>query len=270
MPLLHDAARTVLDAVFPRQMYERRIFRTGEIEIEETFLPLLVDPNRESIDVGANKGRYTVALARLTRHVHAFEPYPSLADALRRVARSNVSVHNEALSDKIGEAQLFVEFGSRGAPIVDLATLVRRTVHDEKPTEVRTVRTSTLDRFADNDVGFVKIDVEGHEVNVLSGGMQLLTRQKPTLLIEIEERHRHGSFDDVLGLLGPLGYRGFYVCDGKTHDISDFTTALQRIEELRKQGPRRDKTYVNNFIFVPGDRDITALRAEIDSRLSVH
>ena len=44
-----------------------------------------------------------------------------------------------------------------------------------------------------NDIGFIKIDVEGHEKNVIQGGLDTIKKNKPVLLIEIEEKHTKAS-----------------------------------------------------------------------------
>ena len=55
MGTVRHAAVSALKHFFPRQVYERRVFQTKQVEIEEEVLPLLVDPARESVDVGANE-----------------------------------------------------------------------------------------------------------------------------------------------------------------------------------------------------------------------
>jgi hypothetical protein len=56
------------------------------------------------------------------------------------------------------------------------------------------------------DVGFVKIDVEGHELDVLAGLSGLLAKCRPNLLIEIGSAQRGGSLVEVRRRLDPLGY----------------------------------------------------------------
>jgi Methyltransferase FkbM domain len=77
-------------------------------------------------------------------------------------------------------------------------------------TKVRTVRP---DRMALGDVGFVKIDVEGHELDVLPGLSALLAKCLPNLLIEIGGAQRGTSLAEVRGSLDPLGYVGLRLDD---------------------------------------------------------
>ena len=60
-------------------------------EPEFRLLPFLVDRRRNAIDVGANKGTYTYALARLAKHVWAFEPNPKMFKILERGMAANVT-----------------------------------------------------------------------------------------------------------------------------------------------------------------------------------
>ncbi|SNT36751.1 methyltransferase, FkbM family [Tropicimonas sediminicola] len=68
------------------------------------------------------------------------------------------------------------------------------------------VETRRLDSFDIRDLGFIKIDVEGHELEVLQGGKETLARETPVLLIEIEERHRPDALETVSDFLAGFGY----------------------------------------------------------------
>jgi hypothetical protein len=61
------------------------------------------------------------------------------------------------------------------------------------------------------DVGFIKIDVEGHELDVLAGLSDLLIKYLPNLLIEVGDAQRGGSLSEVRCRLAPLGYVGLRV-----------------------------------------------------------
>ena len=59
------------------------------------------------------------------------------------------------------------------------------------------------------NIGFIKIDAEGVELKVLKGAKKLITKYKPTLLIEIEERYISEPIEKSLSKILNLGYRGF-------------------------------------------------------------
>ena len=60
------------------------------------------------------------------------------------------------------------------------------------------VVTKKLDNFNfTNKISFIKIDVEGHEIEVIEGGKLMIKKNKPVLLVEIEERHSKKNVHDV-------------------------------------------------------------------------
>ena len=246
-------------------MHRRALSHSKWREIEETFLPKVVDSRREAVDVGANVGRYSVALARLARRVYAFEPDAELCSFLASAAPANLTVFQEVLSDSEGTRTLHVPLLD-GVPSVALAA-IGDAADDAAPHEVRTVQASTLDRLADRDIGFVKIDVEGHEFEVLVGGRALIERQRPIVLVEVEERHKPGSVAGIAEFFDRFEYVGFFVYDGRTHAIADFTVDMQDPSELARPVNRTEMRYVNNFLFVPSHSVARGLRADIDAQL---
>jgi hypothetical protein len=57
-------------------------------------------------------------------------------------------------------------------------------------------------------VGFIKIDVEGHELSVIKGATALIRRDSPIILVELEDRHRPDAMRSFSSFLGGLGYGG--------------------------------------------------------------
>ncbi len=102
-----------------------------------------------------------------------------------------------------------------------------------------------LDGYSLREIGFIKIDVEGHEDSVLLGARETIARDKPNLLIEIEELHNPGGLSRLPVLLKEWGYEGYFMKGEEIHPLSDFS--LQRHQNdpsLAGSG-----LYVNNFIF---------------------
>jgi hypothetical protein len=116
---------------------------------------------------------------------------------------------------------------------------------------VETVQRKRLDDYAIDTVGFVKIDVEGHEDAVLQGAHDTLARTRPRVLIEAEERHRPGATAGVASFFQSLNYSGFFLLAGRLRPISEFEPAThQNAAQLDAEG-RRVGTYINNFVFLP-------------------
>ncbi|MEV9612698.1 FkbM family methyltransferase, partial [Klebsiella pneumoniae] len=90
-----------------------------------------------------------------------------------------------AVSNRRGEAELFVEPGFEALASVEANHRPPAAVHGGELLRVPTVR---LDDYDKRRVGFIKIDVEGHEVAAVEGGLELIARDRPTILVEAEER----------------------------------------------------------------------------------
>ena len=233
-------------ALVPGPLYIRyraaKEWRRGEREVR--LLPNLVDPERASIDVGANKGVYTYFLARWSRHVHAFEPNPKLFSVLRRtMGRSPATTLSPlALADQAGEAELRVPRQTSGYSNQGSSLSAVKVPDNFRAVTVQTAR---LDDLGISDIGFMKIDVEGFESQVLQGARETIARDRPVLLIEMEERHRHQPIEAAITEVEALGYRGLALHRGRVIDLAEFDA------ERFHRTPAAPADYINNFIFLP-------------------
>jgi hypothetical protein len=111
------------------------------------------------------------------------------------------------------------------------------------------VRTATLDSFKLEGVSLIKIDVEGHEDEVLSGATDTIANCRPVLVVEIEARHRRNAPMRLLDLLASWNYQGYYlVRERGLFAIQDFAWESQQTASNLGSG-----RYINNFLFVPSE-----------------
>lgn len=183
------------------QMRKRKSFY--EIELLEA-LRRRTKAGGIALDVGANVGNHSLFFsAVMGLRVVAFEPVQVNRDLLLRLAELNkqfvnIDVVPTALSDSTGEVRLHApDEGNPGtfriggadqgcvAPKERLDDALRRLSVD--PAEVRVL----------------KIDVEGHEIQVLDGATELLALADPVIAIEV---FTTALFDAVLARLVPAGY----------------------------------------------------------------
>jgi FkbM family methyltransferase len=188
-----------------RLAYDFRVARlTGRVEPELVHLSRISHGGRTALDVGANQGLYSYALAAGFRRVVAFEPNSAVAGDLRRSAVRNVEVHNVALSACTGRRELYVPQVS-GVEQHGWASFDRFNLPDATDVCALEVPVRTLDSYDLDGLDFVKIDVEGHELEVLAGAFETLQRNRPITLIEVRRQNR----DAVLALFDRLGYSPF-------------------------------------------------------------
>jgi FkbM family methyltransferase len=213
------------------------------LEDELAVLPRVVPTGSTCLDVGANHGAYMVVLSWLAgRHgrVVAVEPQSGplrVALALKRLLHlDNVELEQLALSDEEGALGLLVPH-RWGLPVygraflADAPAMGPRDLEDFTSARRRDVRATTLDALvAERDIDrldFVKCDIEGAELRMLSGGAATIERHRPALLLEIEDRHvrkyDHAA-DDVVAWLHERDYKAHVLAGdalvhvGQVHD----------------------------------------------------
>lgn len=220
---------------------------TGEYELVE--LANVVPRDKIAIDVGANMGVYTYHLSRLSRQVIAFEPIPVLAERLLRLNIPRTRLEAVALSDRSGVAHLRISEKGAGVASLEAAVVPEVTMTSEVDVQMR-----RLDDYDLRGVGFIKIDVEGHEEAVLAGARETVRRERPVLLVEIEERHNPGGLRRIAAMLEAEGYRGHFFEGGRRKALAEFDPARHQRASAALDAftNRRSLDYVNNFLFLPG------------------
>ena len=156
-------------------------------------------PGMTFFDVGANAGFFSLLGATLVGQygkVIAFEPHPVTAKQLRKQMAvnlvNNVSVVQAAVCDRVGTDYLSNDTYSVMASL-DRGRIARDSL---------LVNTTTLDHeLASRRVpvpDLLKIDVEGAEIEVLRGAKDIITQQRPTLLVEVHSSELAVAYDSAM------------------------------------------------------------------------
>ena len=228
-----------------KKRLKRAIIKDYDQEIG--LLDKVINKKLESIDVGVYRGVYSYQMSKLSSHVHSFEPnpliYPYLEKNLKRII-SNMTLYNMALSDKSEIVDLkvpkrfkvLIEKNYEEAFKLGLATIHKENSLGKNQFSMFKVKAEKLDNIIQNrKIGFIKIDVEGHERNVLVGAEMIIKKYKPNLLVEIEERHTNEKIENILGFINDFGYKSFF-SDG------------YNLIETKKLSNYNQK---NNYFFIP-------------------
>ncbi|MEJ0088724.1 MAG: FkbM family methyltransferase [Limisphaerales bacterium] len=217
----------------------------------------IIRPGDTVSDIGANKGSYLYWMQKAVGgngKVFAFEPQPKLASYLEAVRLSmhweNVEICDCALSDSTGTGRLNVpgQNDSPGASLEAIASPAGTSHHEE-------CRVDTLDRqlAGQSRISFLKMDVEGHELNVFRGAKEILTRHAPALLFECEARHlRSHSMTDVFNYLKAFGYTGNFFSPDGLQPLAEFDPARHQKMDGDRFWDAPD--YCNNFLFLSETR----------------
>lgn len=170
----------------------REIFVENVYSSYPDFIP---SKNETVVDVGAQYGDYSIFLAKYigVKKVYSFEPlaenYDIFKDNIELNNITNIQPYNIALGDKTSE----VERGIIDNMITSSESEMKSTIKIEK-----------LDNFTSIQEEFLKIDVEGFEMEVLNGAIENIKANMPKIIVEV---HSYALKAEVKKFLGDLGYR---------------------------------------------------------------
>jgi len=181
------------------------------------------------VDLGANIGYYSLILAKLVGNegkVFSFEPVPKNFSKLEKNIKlnnySNVIAENIAISNFNGQTELFVSQKTIGG-----STLYEpKQIKSHQNFLPISVSTMTLDNYLKSktnheNIDFLKIDIEGSEVNALKGATNILKNPKLKILIEISPLHledANSSPNELLDLLSQNNFK-FYLANDNDDTI---------------------------------------------------
>jgi len=219
-------------------------------EPELRLIPYIVRRDDVAIDVGANRGIYTRSFAKRAARCISLEPNPDIAAFLESAAFGNVTVLQLAASDEDGETALAIPI-QQGHELDGCGTIEISDRFDGHEVARIPVRRMRLDSMNFDRVDIIKVDVEGHERAVFEGATGLIERFKPSVLAEVEERHRPGAVSSVFDFFHARGYRGFFFLNEQLHDIAQFRLDThQNVHNVEFGSRIPGKLYINNFLFV--------------------
>jgi FkbM family methyltransferase len=224
------------------QQYERDVVAVVE---------RVTEPGWTVLDIGANIGAHTLRLSRLvgtTGRVFAFEPmdyaFSKLSRNLLLNEAGNTRAFKLALSDHNADA-CPVDFRSSWA------------TSGERRRETSSVDLRKLDDwFLEHRLSrldLIKLDVDGHEWQVLKGGLMSIERYRPILLIEAGAWHFASRETNPLELLASLGYRFW-----ETTNTSEIDVAA-----VRQRLPERDDDMAFSMNLVASTTALTTFPAEV-------
>jgi len=171
-----------------------------------------------ALDIGANIGTYTYFLSRYASQVYAYEPNPDLAERLKKLF-PRASVRNAAVSNASGRLTLRIpvedgriqhELGSVAQPLEDSEVVVYE------------VPAITIDSEGLDNVGFIKIDAEQHEREVLHGALETIRNCRPTIMTEATPLLYASSLPETFRFVTDLDYEGWFTFESRHLPFTEF------------------------------------------------
>lgn len=229
------------------------LYRYKEDIGEINYLISKIKKGDTVFDIGAHKAAYTYWMRKATGNngtVICFEPqekgFAYLIFLKQLMSWRNVEIENKALSDVTGEKTLYIQH----QPFTVSFEASLENKYSENFSEQK-ISTTTVDEYClEKNLGpsFVKIDVEGHEWEVLQGAKKIMEKYHPFILLECEARHiGKDKVNSCLQFLLSIGYKGYFIHGKLKRPLSDFNFDLHQSATGEKFW--RSPDYCNNFIF---------------------
>lgn len=188
---------------YKTDLIQKEIARTRnffEKDILDTIAKMLPSPRKGIfLDIGSNIGNHTLYLFQnnLIQSAYCFEP---IQDTFR-ILEKNISINklqNKVMLFNVGVGE------SRGTAQIASYSKENTGMSQLKISNDGSIPIIAIDDIEfDYDISFVKIDVEGFELNVIKGMLGTIKKYKPTLFIEIRDQF----FEDICKYLMPVGYK---------------------------------------------------------------
>lgn len=222
-------------------------------------------------DVGANSGMFLYKASQLTdeSNIFAFEPIPRLYIVLKKIFKK-ANVFQIAFSNAVQSGVSFKIPVIKNQKYYSRGTLNTSYIEEgENDSKSIKVDISTIDKFIEekglNRVDMIKIDVEGHEFDVIKGAANTLKNLAPILQVEIEQRHHTYPISEIIDFIKRVGYECYYF------NPELYKLMLLEVDptSLQKKGDFKTINYINNFYFGKhgklGSKNADIINMEIES-----
>jgi FkbM family methyltransferase len=210
---LLDLSKKAYRKLFPVKPSDWQLRASRDQLRLKQVLPRLIEKDSNCLDIGAHKGYFIDLFRTLAPNGehYAFEPLPELYDELR-TKYPEVRSMQLALSNTTGNTTFNKVVGS-----LAWSGLKPQEYPQELEVQEIIVQTNRLDNVLPQSkkIDFIKIDVEGAEMEVLKGAIGLITRYKPRILFEhalIHTSHYHVTPTEIFNYFSAIGM-DVYRCD---------------------------------------------------------
>jgi FkbM family methyltransferase len=178
------------------------------------------------IDVGAHLGRHAIPLAQLVGPsgiVHAFEPIPvirsRLAENLRQADANNVIVYPFPLANEAGPTSF-----TYTPDLPQESGIKARHIYNEptgEPELLNLYARRLDDLFQKPEIAFIKIDIEGGELDMLRGATESISAARPIVSFECGASSFLGYHDEPEAIFDLFSVRDYVVCSIIGDEVTD-------------------------------------------------
>jgi FkbM family methyltransferase len=152
--------------------------------------------NLNALDIGSNIGFWSVELCNKFKHVYAFEPHPENNECYKKNLNqyNNYTLYEIAVSNVSNKIlELYVSPDECGnASLNNFGVMEGTTNRKIEAVSLKTisVKVEKIDDYNLKDIGFIKVDCQNHEQEVVEGAIQTIDKYSPVLCLELPVRNK--------------------------------------------------------------------------------
>ncbi len=175
------------------------------------------------LDIGANIGNHSVFFSNYFNKVISFEPHPKIFKILNLNTedKKNIEIHNFGLSNINGNNFMVENNLNMGGS---------RITNNKKNIDL-SVALKKLDDFGKEykNITLLKIDAEGHELEVLEGAVNIINRNKPIIIFEQQKSDFIDGSTSIINFLRSINYSSFGIIEKGLFPESQFSKIIDAI-----------------------------------------
>lgn len=219
--------RKISDFILRKRVFKPKIYEKLITQTILTVLPPYLDKNKLTVDVGGNTGHMAFFFSDHSKEVYTYEAVDVVYKQLKKIEgrKKNVKAFNLAVSDSIGKQTFYIDDKRlSNSSFLNLVEGIK--------TEVDVV---SLDSLNLENVGFIKVDVEGTELDVLKGAINILKNQRPNCMLEIYKPYSKYPLGDIFDFMFDLNYKCFYYdhsVEGGLVEVKDTNEGINAVETM--------------------------------------
>ncbi|MEN9880940.1 MAG: hypothetical protein RLZZ308_123 [Candidatus Parcubacteria bacterium] len=206
---------------------DNSIFLFGPYEKDMLeLMSQIINHDDVCLDIGANIGQHSILMALVAKdgEVHSYEPNKRLvgqfSESLKKNDINNVVIHEYGLGEKEDVSMLYSNNLNVG-----MSSVIRPELYSSK--EEIIVKKFDSEWDSSKKVSFIKMDIEGYEVNAFRGMEQLIRRDNPSMIVEYNPAMYSDNDKEFLTFLI------FDVCRYSVYSLSDLETELSKDQFLK-------------------------------------
>lgn len=226
-----------------RKVLKRRVFNKKAYNSHTKDFMLgqtkgFLSKEKNTIDIGGAAGIYSTWFCKHSKHVYSFEAVPEVHKQLKKLESQfdNITTYNLALSNFNGTSKFFVD--DKRLSNSSFQNLVGGI---EIEVEAR-----TIDSMDIQNIGFIKIDTEGTELDVLQGAQEAIDRYSPTCMVEIYHKFNKYPISTSFEFFFDRNYRCFY--NIKTKGLKEVASVKEGVKVA--SGKKMIDIHDGDFLFV--------------------